>query len=103
MDSVGAGRHRTAAQVDVIVLPDGKDGLAGGVRLRDRGDPLVGPRGQIHDDAIDIGEDGVEPCGGPDGDRDGVGRPDQVGQAGPPDQVVGKDRDTGRQSSVSAR
>jgi len=103
MDAVGSGGECSAAQVGVVVLADGKDGPAGRVGQRDRGDAVVGAGGQVDDHPIDVGQRALQ--AGQRADRDGLGlaRPDQVGQAGRPDEVVGQDRDPGGQSSVSAR
>ncbi len=103
MDAVGAGGQRAAAQIDVIVLPNREDRLAGGVGLRHGSDAVVGTRGQVDDDPIDVGEGCLEAGCGPDGYRDGVRRPDEIGQAGRPDQVIGQDGDARAQPSVSAR
>jgi hypothetical protein len=73
------------------------------VRLGDRGDPVVGPRGQVDDHAIDVGERSRETARRSDRDRDGAGSPYEVGQACRPDEVVGQDRDPGGQSNDSAR
>ncbi|HEV7604241.1 MAG TPA: hypothetical protein VGO15_04685, partial [Candidatus Limnocylindrales bacterium] len=66
-------------------------------------DAVVRARGQIDDDAVELGEGRRKRGRRPHGDRGGVRGADQVGQAGGPDEIVREDRDAGGQSSVSAR
>ena len=103
MDLIRARRERTAAQLGVIVLPDGEDRRAGCTNTGDSLDAVVGAGGQIDDDPIDVGQHALEAGRRPDGNGDPVACVDQVGQARRPDQVICEDRDPRRQSSVSAR
>jgi hypothetical protein len=103
VDAIRSGRKSPAAQLRVIVLSDRDDHRAGRMGPGDGIDAVVGAGGQVDDDPIDVGQRTVETGGRPDRDRDRIARPDQIGQAGRPDQVVGEDRDAGCQSSASAR
>jgi hypothetical protein len=103
MDPIRPGRERSSAEFRVVVLTDSENGPAGCVGERDRLDAVVGARGQVDDDPVDIGERALETGRRTDRDRDGIARPHQVSQAGGPDEVVGEDRDPGGQSSDSAR
>jgi hypothetical protein len=103
VDAICSRCERAAAQGRVIVLSDGQDRRTGDTDARDGLDAVVGASGQVDDDPIDVGQRAVEAGRRTDRDRDRIARPDKIGQAGRPDQVVGQDRDPGGQSSVSAR
>ena len=103
MDAIRSGRKSPAAQLRIVVLSDREGRCAGSFGALDGLDAVVGAGGQIDDDPVDVGQRRVKPGRRPDGNRDRIARPDQIGQAGRPDQVVGQDRDPGGQSSVSAR
>jgi hypothetical protein len=103
MDPVRAGVERAPTEGEVIVLTDGQDRSAADVRDGDRGDAVVCACGEVDDHSVDVGQRHLQTGQRPNGDRVGAGPTDEIGQAAGPDQVVGEDRDPGRQSSVSAR
>jgi hypothetical protein len=103
MDPVCAGGERAGTELAVIVLADREDRAAGGGRAGDRRDPVVGPRRQVDDDMVDLGEDRLETRDRADGDRLGAGTANEVGESRRPDQVIGEDGDPGAQSSIPAR
>jgi hypothetical protein len=95
--------ERAPAEGNVVVLADREDRPPGRVGDRDGRDPVVRACGEVHDDPIDVRQRALESRQRSDRDGRGACPPNQVGKATRPDQVVGKDRDPGRQSSVSAR
>ena len=102
-DAPRTGCEGTPAEPGVVVLADREHRSAGRVRELDGGHAVVGPGGQVDDDTVDVGQCRRKGRRGPDGDGLTFGAPDEIGQAGRPDQVIGEDRDARGQPSVSAR
>ena len=103
MDLAGAGRSSPLLGLPIVVLANSKDRAPGFGRRGDRRDPIVSPGGQVDDRPVNVGERRRE-CGGrPNRHGLGTGGPDEIGQPGRPDQVVGQDRDSPGQPRVSAR
>jgi hypothetical protein len=103
MDAIGASGEGSTAKVDVVVLADGEDRPAGGMRQGDRGEAVVAARRQVDDDAVHVRERRIERREGSHRQRVGPGSAHEVRQPGGPDEVVGQDGDARGQSSVSAR
>ena len=86
------------------MLADGENRPPGGGCGRDRAASVVGPRGQVDDRPVDIGEGRLEGRGRSNRDGPGAGAAYEPGQPGRPDQIVGQDRDPlFGQFNVSAR
>jgi hypothetical protein len=73
------------------------------MRQGDRGDGIVRARRHVHDHVVDVAQRRLQGRRGADGQGDRLGAPNQIGQAGRPDEIIREDRDPGGQSSVSAR
>jgi hypothetical protein len=102
-DALRAGGQGKLPHDAVIVLADGQDRQPGAGGRLDRADSVVGPRGQVDDDPVNVGEDRFQRRKRPDENRGRSGASDKLGQPGRPDQVVGQDADSRGQFIVSAR
>ena len=103
MDAIGTGGEGRPAKVDIVVLADGEDRSARGMRRRDGDKPVVDAGGQVDHDPVDIRQHRFERDERPDRLRLSARATDEVRQSCRPDQVVGEDGDARGQSSASAR
>lgn len=103
MNAAGARGEGATSKLAIVVLAHGKHRPTFGAGPRNRRHAVVGAGGQVHDHAVDVGQNGVERRRRPNRHRGRPGSANQVGQPGGPDQVVGQDRDPLRQASISAR
>lgn len=103
MKPAGAGGQRPTPKLAIVVLSDGQHWAILGTGLRNRRHAVVGAGGQVHDHAVDIGQDALERRRRSHWHGGGAGAAHQLGQPGGPDQIVGQDGDPQRQLNVSAR